>query len=199
VPQFNENRLAVMDSIRQYFERTTHLSDEEWKMFSSKLERVVFPRKALILKEGQRELYLSFVEKGILRYFFAGEENDLTFAFSFQDEFASAYDSFVTQTPSEYCIQALTETILWRISYADLQQVYAETSVGERIGRFAAEQLYLQKSNREHSLLRDTAEQRYLKLFSEQPLLMKHIPMKYLASYIGITPQALSRIRARIS
>jgi hypothetical protein len=88
---------------------------------------------------------------------------------------------------------------LWRISHDHLQQVYEETSVGDRIGRFAAEQLYLQKSNREHSLLRDSAEERYLKLFSEQPLLIKHIPMKYLASYIGITPQALSRIRARIS
>jgi CRP-like cAMP-binding protein len=188
-----------MESIRQYFERNTQLSNEEWEIFSSKLEEISFDKKALILKEGQRELYLSFMVKGILRYFFPREENDLTFAFSFQNEFASAYDSFVTKMPCHYCVQALTDTTLWRISYENLQQVYAQTLVGERIGRFAAEQLYLQKSNREHSLLRDNAEQRYLKLFSEQPLLIRYIPMKYLASYIGITPQALSRIRARIS
>ncbi|HEY0749771.1 MAG TPA: hypothetical protein VGD26_01370 [Chitinophagaceae bacterium] len=67
------------------------------------------------------------------------------------------------------------------------------------IGRKASEDLFLKKSKRELSLLNDTAEERYLKLFSEQLHLIKQIPLKYIASYIGITPQALSRIRKRIS
>ena len=71
--------------------------------------------------------------------------------------------------------------------------------MGNKIGRHASEDLYLKKAKRELSLLNDTAEQRYLNLFTEQPHMLKHIPLKYIASYIGITPQALSRIRKRIT
>jgi hypothetical protein len=85
------------------------------------------------------------------------------------------------------------------VSYNDLQEIYRETEVGNLIGRQAGEDLFLKKSKRELSLLDDTAEQRYLNLFTEQPHLIKQIPLKYIASYIGITPQALSRIRGRIS
>ena len=67
------------------------------------------------------------------------------------------------------------------------------------IGRRASEELFLKKSKRELSLLRDSAEERYLNLFEERPELLREIPLKYIASYIGVTPQALSRIRRRIS
>ncbi len=59
--------------------------------------------------------------------------------------------------------------------------------------------MYLIKSKRELSLLSKTAEERYLNLFSDRPQLIKHVPLKYIASYIGVTPQALSRIRKRIT
>ena len=70
--------------------------------------------------------------------------------------------------------------------------------VGNYLGRFAAEKLFLAKSKRELSLLKYTAKERYLRLFSEQPKIIQLIPMKYIASYIGITPQGLSRIRRQI-
>lgn len=188
-----------MQKIREYFEQITPLSEEEWQLFASKLTRREFPKKTLLLKLGQKENYLSFIETGVVRFFIPKEENDLTFGFSFANGFVSAYDFFLTQTSSTYQLETLTDTILWRISYQDLQTIYQETVVGNIIGRFASEDLFLKKSKRELSLLNDTAEQRYLKLFIEQPHLIQQIPLKYLSSYIGITPQALSRIRRRIS
>ena len=62
-----------------------------------------------------------------------------------------------------------------------------------------AEKMFLLKSKRELSLLNKSAEERYLNLFTERPILLQQIPLKYIASYIGVTPQALSRIRKRIS
>lgn len=188
-----------MQKIREYFEQITPLSEQEWQLFASKLIRREFPKKTLLLKLGQKENYLSFIETGVVRFFIPKEENDLTFGFSFANAFVSAYDYFLTQTPSTYQLETLTNAILWRISYQDLQTIYKETLVGNMIGRFASEDLFLKKSKRELSLLNDTAEQRYLKLFTEQPHLIQQIPLKYLSSYIGITPQALSRIRRRIS
>ena len=188
-----------MDQIRKYFEKFAKQSDRDWDLFSSKLSRQQFSKRTVILKTGQIERYLSFIQEGIIRFYIPREENDLTFSFAFDNSFVSAYDSFLLQTPVAYYVETLTDCILWRVSFNDLQEIYRQTEVGNLIGRQAGEDLFLKKSKRELSLLNDTAEQRYLNLFTEQPHLIEKIPLKYIASYIGITPQALSRIRGRIS
>lgn len=189
-----------MNLIRKYLEQTVTFTEEEWQLFSADWVQQKFPKKTLILKEGKTENYLSFIEKGIVRFFIPNAEgNDFTFVFAFDNWFVSAYDSFLTQTPCIYNVETLTETVLWRLSFADLQQVYATTSTGNKIGRLASEQLFLMKTKRELSLLKDSAQQRYINLMTEEPHLIQQIPLQYLASYIGITPQALSRIRKRIS
>ena len=188
-----------MKQIREYLECMTSLSDEDWRIFSSKLTQHVIPQKTVILKTGQIENYLSFMETGIVRYYIPKDDNDLTFAFTFENSFVSAYDSFLTRAPSTYQIQTLTDTTLWSLTHQNLQEIYAETEIGNTIGRLAGEDIFLKKSKRELSLLNDTAEQRYLNLFTEQPHLIRQIPLKYIASYIGITPQGLSRIRRRIT
>lgn len=188
-----------MEQIRKYFERKLKLSDQDWEIFSSKLIKREFPKKQILLSAGQIENHLSFVESGIVRFFFPKQESDLTFSFTFDNNFVSGYDSFLTRSPSSYNIETLTPTVLWRLTYDDLQDIYENTAVGNVIGRKAGEELFLKKSQREHALLNQTAQQRYLNLFTEQPYLIKEIPLKYIASYIGVTPQALSRIRKRIS
>ncbi len=188
-----------MDQIRTYFEATTgKISDADWHNFSSRLTRQEFPKKKLLLETGRTENHLSFIEKGVVRFYIPKESEELTFNFAFDNNFVSAYDSFLTQTPVTYHVETLTPSVLWRITYDDLQAIYAETEVGNTIGRNASEGLFLENFRRELSLLNDTAEQRYLKLFTEQPLLIQNIPLKYIASYIGVKPQSLSRIRRRI-
>ncbi|MEL7146776.1 MAG: hypothetical protein AAFO69_10440, partial [Bacteroidota bacterium] len=123
----------------------------------------------------------------------------LTFDFTFENQFFSAYWSFLNRQPNQYQMQTLTKTILYSMTYEDLQNVYQNTKIGNVIGRLTAERLYVNKFKRELSLLKESAEERYLKLFEEHPKLIMQIPLKYIASYIGITPQALSRIRKRIT
>lgn len=188
-----------MNEIKQYFEKLVTISDKDWEIFSSKLVRREFSKKSFLLKAGQKENYLSFIEKGIVRFSIPKEFDDLTFGFAFAHNFVSAYDFFLTQQPSNYQIETITDTIIWSLTHADLQEIYAETNIGNTIGRLASEDLFLKKSKRELSLLTNTAEQRYLSLFTEQPHLLQLIPLKYIASYIGVTPQALSRIRRRIT
>ena len=188
-----------MEEIRRYFGQFVKLSDNDWKLFSSKLERFEYFKKTIILDIGQTENYLSFIEKGSTRFFIPKGDKESTFGFCFENQFVSAYDSFISQTASTYNIETLSSTILWRLTYEDLQDIYKNTEIGNTIGRKIAEEIFLAKSKREQSLLNDTAGQRYVKLFSEQPRLIKEIPLKYIASYIGVSPQALSRIRKRIS
>lgn len=189
-----------MNEFRQYIDQIAKVSDKDWDLFTSKLRKREFSKKSQILAKGQVENEISFVELGMVRMYIPKEdpEKEITFGFSFQNEFVSAYDSFLTRKASSYQVEALTPTVLWSISYEDLQEVYRKTDIGNLIGRLNTERLFLIKSKREQSLLNETAEQRYLNLFKERPELIDSIPLKYVASYIGITPQALSRIRKRI-
>jgi CRP-like cAMP-binding protein len=190
-----------MEKIRQHFERAfkLKLEDKDWEIFALRVKPLEFPKNHTLLKIGQTEDYLSFVETGVIRYYIPKAINDITLAFVFADSFASAYDSFLTRKPSVYQADTLTKTKLWRLNYSDLQIIYSSTEIGNKLGRFASEDLFLKKFKRELSLLNETAEQRYQNLFTEQSQLIKEIPLKHIASYIGITPQALSRIRKRIS
>ncbi|QNL51261.1 Crp/Fnr family transcriptional regulator [Olivibacter sp. SDN3] len=186
--------------IEDYFEKKTGHPSDEWGVFINKLTKKVVPKKTVLLAAGDIENYLAFIEQGSVRFYMKnaeGEEN--TFSFVFAGDFFSAYDSFLTRSPSTYFIETLTDTIVWQIGHVDLQDVYRNTKIGNTIGRLAAEDLFCKKIKRELSLLNETAEQRYYHLFKQRPEIIQHIPLKYIASYIGITPQALSRIRKRIS
>jgi len=189
-----------LEQIKAYLDKLVAISDADWDYFISKLETRVFHKKAVFLKVGEIENHISFIESGLVRLYIPKDDEDkeITFGFSFKDEFVSAYDSFLTQSPSAYQLQALTETKMLSITHADLQLVYKNTQVGNLIGRLTAERLFLIKSQREQHLLNLSAEERYLNLFDERPELIKEIPLKYISSYIGVTSQALSRIRKRL-
>ncbi|MEM8763566.1 MAG: Crp/Fnr family transcriptional regulator [Bacteroidota bacterium] len=188
-----------MQEIKKFIDHIHPMNAGDWNFFASKLHKQTLKKNIPLINVGDVENYLSFISEGIVRYYIPQEESDLTFGFLFENQFVTAYDSFITQTPSPYQIETLTNTTLWRITYNDLQEVYHKTESGNIIGRRMAENMFLIKSKREIALLRKTAEERYLDLFSERPKLLKKIPLKYIASYIGVTPQALSRIRKRIT
>lgn len=187
-----------MIEIKKHFQKMGTISEKDWEFISSKLIKRTFSKKSVILNVGEKENYLSYIEKGIVRTFIPREIDDITMELAFEGKFVSAYMFFLTQEPSMYQLEALSDTLLWSVSYDDLQKIYKETDMGNAMGRLTNENLFLKKSKRNLALLTQSAEERYLDLFDEQPEMLKLIPLKYIASYIGITPQALSRIRKRI-
>ena len=186
-----------MENIRSSFEKFITLNDYIWSQFTDKLESVTIPKNTVILNQGEVENYISIIEEGVVRFVIPGEEMETTFGFSFEGHFFSAYDSFIYQKPCSYQIEAITDVKIRRMSHKDLNILFDNTREGNAIGRQVAEQFFVGKQNRELRLLTKTAEELYYDLFKSQPQLIKEIPLKYIASYIGITPQALSRIRAR--
>jgi CRP-like cAMP-binding protein len=190
-----------MQQIKSYLDQIASISSSDWDFFTSKLQKRIIPKKSVFLKINEIENQISFITSGVVRLFIPKEdlEKEITFGFSFKNQFVSAYDSFLTQTPSAYQLQALCETTLLSISHSDLQLVYSTTQIGNLVGRLTAERLFLIKSKREQNLLNLTAEERYLRLFKERPELLNVIPLKYISSYKGVTAQALSRIRKRLA
>ncbi len=112
-----------MNEIRKFLENISPMSDFDWQFFSSNLQKVNLKKRATLLKAGEVENHISYISKGIVRYYIPGEEQDLTFGFLFENQFVTAYDSFLTQLPSHYQIEALTDVTLWKISKKDLQEV----------------------------------------------------------------------------
>jgi len=187
--------------MRKNLHQLSEITDVDWEFFCSKLKRHDIPRKTTFLKLGEIENKISFVISGVVRLYIPKSDpsKEITFGFCFKEQFISAYDSFLTRTPSLYELQTLTDTTVLSISYQDLQEVYKTTQIGNLIGRLMTERLFLVKSKREQTLLNDSAEQRYLNLFKDYPEIFKEVQLKYISSYIGVTPQGLSRIRKRIS
>ncbi len=188
-----------MHNFLEILRRQFPISNKDWEAFYNCLEVRTFSKKDIILQSGKVENYLYFIENGIIRIFAERNEKEITTAFGFRKSFFSSYTSFLTREPSCYNVQAITDVSIWGITYNKLQRIYTETQCGQLFGRLAAEELFIKKSQRELSLLELSAEERYLQLLKDHTELIQYIPLQYLASYIGITPQALSRIRKRIS
>ena len=189
-----------MEKLLNIYNSIEGLSQEEALYHVNKFEKIVYAKKTMILKEGTVEDYLYFIDKGIIRFFVnkvhpTEPSKEITFSFIAENMFCSAYDSFITRKPCAYNVETVQETVMYRIHFDDLQKLYERSKVGNYLGRISAENLYVRKTQREISLLMHSAEERYNNLAKAYPHFIREIPLKHIASYIGITPQALSRIR----
>lgn len=189
-----------MEKLLNIYNTIEGLSQEEAQYHVNQFEKVVFAKKTMILREGTVEDYLYFIDKGIIRFFVnkvhpTEPSKEITFSLISENMFCSAYDSFITRNPCAYNVETVQETVMYRIHFDDLQKLYERSKVGNYLGRISAENLYVRKTQREISLLMHSAEERYNNLAKAFPHFIREIPLKHIASYIGITPQALSRIR----
>lgn len=187
-----------MQSLVTYFGKMG-FSENDLKTFLSCIKVRKFSANEMILSNGQLENYLSFIDEGVVRYYVVADDKEITFDFAFKNTFYCAYDSFYCRTKTELYIEALTDCQLYSISYDNLQELYEKCEITKKLGRLATEFLLSRKIKREIHLLTKSPQQRYEDLLYEQPKYIQQIPLKYLASYIGVVPETLSRIRKRIS
>lgn len=183
------------DMIRNAVEQLAPITSEDWHAFWERMEPAEVEKGGLLLKAGQVENHLNFLISGIARLFFISHNKEYTLRFNFPGMFFNAYSSFFSRMPSNYAVEAITDIYLYRMTYQQLESLYVESSGAAMVGRRSLEFFYLLKEKREIELLCNTAEQNYRELQRQQPELIQQIPQKYLASYLGITPQSLSRLR----
>jgi CRP-like cAMP-binding protein len=135
-----------------------------------------------------------FIEKGCLRVFWKREHNDVTGWFAFEDEFFCEISSFIPQQPSTFAVQAIEDTTVYYITRTEMEELFAEVPIFETFIRKLWEQIIMHLITNKTSFQAETAEKRYANA-SKHPKLMERIPLKYLSSYLGITPSSLSRLR----
>lgn len=187
-----------MNKLRTHLENHLTISDQDWHVIEQRLVTGECSKGRLLTSLGNTENRVYFLLDGAIRLFYEKETKDITINIVFPNSFISSYTSYLTRMPSDFILQALTSCEYIYIEHQDLLEIYELTECGHQLGRILTEQLFLYLSHRENAFLLKSPTQRYLDLFEEQPMLIQEIPQKYLASYIGITPQALSRIRAKL-
>jgi CRP-like cAMP-binding protein len=186
-----------VENIIAYFNQIG-ITETELQPFLSKLHAKSYPAGSFILSSGQTDHYLSFLNTGVIRYFVQTDNKEFTFDFVLPNSFFCHYDSFYSSKVTRFTSQAIIDCEIIRIHKDDLTELYETCKYAKDLSRIAVERLLERKVKRELSLLIDSPEQRYINLVAKKPELIQSIPQKYLAAYLGIVPETLSRIRKRI-
>ncbi|MDJ1470600.1 Crp/Fnr family transcriptional regulator [Cytophagaceae bacterium DM2B3-1] len=185
--------------LRQHIERFVSLTEEEWSALAQNLSISKIPRKGAFSKEGEMEDKIALVLKGSFRQFYTKDGEEKTTYFYFENHLMSSYISILQNQPSLLTIEALEDSEVLCFSAQTLQNLYTNYPVYQIFGRKLAEYLAVGLEIRMVSLLMDSPEERYIGLLkSNKKKILERIPQHYIASYLGITPVSLSRIRNRI-
>jgi signal-transduction protein with cAMP-binding, CBS, and nucleotidyltransferase domain len=171
---------------------------ELWNAFADKLKLRKFKKNDIIKDIDKIEHYLNIISTGSVGNFILNGGTETCISLSVVNNFSSDYYSFLSQKPSVIRTIALESTELLSISNKNLSDLYLKSNKGIWIGKAIAEQLFIQRQQVQIDLLTLTAEERYLKLLVEKPEVFQKVSLKYIASYIGITPESLSRLRKKI-
>jgi CRP-like cAMP-binding protein len=188
---FFENLSKIMNTMQERIEFTF----EEMTLLQQYLKLSTFKKRELLVAQGAVENRLHFIVDGVTRSFFQKDEKEISFEFYFTGMFISSYASFLTQTPSAHSIEAFTPLTVLSIQHADYKMLLSKSRNIEIFSRLLTEELFKKVSERNRDLLSLTATERYVKLLNLHTQYVREIPLKYLASYLNVTPESLSRIR----
>ncbi|GAA4458557.1 Crp/Fnr family transcriptional regulator [Nibrella saemangeumensis] len=163
----------------------------------SLLSHASLPKGSLLLSPDQISTKIYFVEKGLVRGYYLKDGKDITTGFMPETSFVISPVSFYRQQPSFEYLETLEESPLWSLSYQHLSHLYSQYPEFNYVGRVVTEQYYTRSELRAHHLRMQTADERYRAFLSEYPTLANRVPNKHIASFLGLTPETFSRIRAK--
>lgn len=179
------------------FFRETHLISKEAEQAITDLSSLVSVKKNQDLQPiGVTCRTIYFVQSGLARIYYYKDGNEITEYFAFENDIIVRAESLFTGKPSKKAIRAVEDTVFIGIPSAQLFELYDSFPNIERLFRKIIESAYVDTVNRIESIQFHTAEERYKQLLSENPAMIQRIPLKHIASYLGITQVSLSRIRA---
>ena len=185
-------------ALKHYIQQKVNLRTEEWDQIQAVWQLGEYLPNSHLLQEGQPCNYLYFLHQGLLRYYYLYDGEEKTKYFTFPPQVFTSQLSFAHPTPAQESIQVLTESEILRISYEDVQTLYQEIPIWSTFIRKVIQEVQVLTEQLLAGYQLKTAEVRYEELLIQHPTWIRDIPLKYLASYLGVTPESLSRIRKNL-
>jgi len=189
---------AAVD-FRAKIEQFTPIPDTDWAMILPHLELKKIKKHAFFAEEGKRAHDIGFVIYGMFSHYYTKDGDEKTTYFFFVNLFISSYISCITGQPSQLTIEALSDAVYINMPYKALADLFEKSMAWQRFGRLIAEYLAIGLEERMVSLLIQSPEERYIELLQgNKKKILERIPQHYIATYLGITPVSMSRIRNRM-
>ncbi len=185
-----------METLKDIFINEIGLNDEHLIQFGKILKRIHLQKKEFLIETGDICSFIGFVQGGVLRTYVGKGDEEFNIDFHMPNSFVSGYKSFLTQTPTGAYIQALSDTTIYFISYSDYHNLLKNSPDWYRLGKYIADTLFIKKCERESTLLMNSAIERYRLLLMTYPSIEQLVAQYHIASYLGIKPESLSRIKA---
>jgi CRP-like cAMP-binding protein len=178
-------------------EKAPHLK-EKLEGYRKMLVPLTCPAKTVLLREGEISRRAYFIDKGCLRTWFNHDGKEITFQFFFEGQGVSSFESFWTQQPSLYYIETIEPCVLQYIQKKDYETIIANVPEIKDVVLQTTFQRMTDYQKLFLSRIRDNPQKRYAALLHDHPQIVQRVPQHYIASYLGITPVSLSRLRSKI-
>lgn len=188
-------------NMRSTFSQLVDLSDEAWEAVLAVGQPNQYNRKQLLLEPGQVCDRMLFIHQGAMRLYRIQDGLDITYFFFFPDSFAFATDfaSFKTDSPSQYYLECIDDCRVTTFPRTAIYSLYDQYPQMQKFGRLMAEYAYLMMDRRMSHFQFHNLETRYLALLQEEPALLQRVPQHLIATYLGVTPESLSRIKQQVA
>jgi len=173
------------------------LSPQLQQFLSDKLKNLTISRKGFLLQSGNVSRHIYFIRKGLLRCYYIESGQEICSKFMKEGEFIVSVSSFFEQKESTEFIQAVEDSQLCYICYDELQYIYKHFAEFNFIGRMLTTKCFLVSEQRLKFIRMKQANQRYRSMMKFFPELVLRVPAKYIASYLGVSEETLSRIRSQ--
>lgn len=190
----NKAQIALQKFMAQFGELTA----EEQQQIADNLIVEAYPKGKLLVKAGDVCRYCYFVLEGCLRQYKLADDAEITIQFYTEREAAVDFNSYVNQVKSESYLVCMEDTIVIEGNLEQETDMYERFPKLQQITRAMMEQDFGKMQEQFSRFIASNAEERYVYLLNNRPDLLQRVPLQYLASYIGVTPESLSRIRKRI-
>ena len=188
----------MVENLRQFIDQLIHLEDNEYQEIAAAASKMFLKKRDHLVKVGDISNKIVFFFDGYFRFYHYLEDGtEVTSDFVFSPYVATSYTSLITGEPSNVYVQAMENMNVLSIKKSDLQTLYLKYHNIEKLGRLFAEQNIISLEKHLFCLLNYSAEKRYKYLIINYPQFIQKIPLQYIASYLGITKETLSRIRKK--
>jgi len=184
------------EDLKYFFSSLAPFNEQELEDAAVYYRPLCLKRKEYFCREGSVSRQIAFLKKGILRSYFTIGEKENTSFFQLPGNIVVALRSFVMEKETQENIQALTDAELISISREDLYALYAGNWKWQQVGRVLIETYYILQERRMLIQQNLSAQERYMEFSASYPEVLQSAPLQYVASYLGVSPETLSRIRA---
>ena len=188
-----------MQLVRATIERYVKLTDAEWAEVGPHWHPRSFAKGEFVSRSEVVETWFYIVVSGVQRLYVEHDGNEHCLGFAYDGSWSGDFDSFVRQRPGRFVVQAVTDSTLVGVQHIDLLRLYDRIPAMERFGRLILEELLTGRATREVEQLSLSAEERYKRLVARSPHLLQRVAQKDIASYLRMTPETFSRLRAKVT